>query len=129
MYEMVMGATPFTGKKKGDLTKLFTDIAQVMKSGITLSRSVDARAGYTPRCRELVTQLMSGDPGQRLGGGDGTRSLLDSAYFQSAPFTPESLCSRRHAAPLLQPRHEGVAVSAAKPVEPFTGDQSLFCDF
>lgn len=80
---MIMGRTPFS-KTKGDLTQLFTDIAHVRRSGITLSRSLDARSGYSPHGRELITQLMSGDPGQRLAGGQGgTRSLLESPYFLS----------------------------------------------
>jgi len=61
MHEMYLVKTPFNPKRRNDMTELFTNIASVKRSGVSLSSSIDSRDG-SPNARALIAQLLKAEP-------------------------------------------------------------------
>jgi len=133
MYEMIVCKHPFSQSNLNDMTQLFTNIAQVKKNGILLSKTVDKKADGLPNARNLITQLLSGDPKKRLGNERELKNLLKHPYFSSLSVDENAIYNRTFKPPCLQYKCIGDPLIdnyvASLTEEQYTGDQSIFENF
>ncbi len=132
MYEMIMRTTVFKSargrktKHEDDLSQMFTNIAITQKNGILLSKKVD----ILPHARNLITQLLSGDPKKRLAGEDMPGSLLNHECFSTIKNNVNDIYNRSFMPPILQPKYDGeYNFTNTRYVSIYLGDQEIFKDF
>ena len=63
IHEMTMACTPFTPKRQGDMTELFTNIATVKRNGLRLSPEIQNKP-HGPQAAALITQLLKPEPSE-----------------------------------------------------------------
>ena len=133
LYEMIVLRNPFQPNNTDDFTQLFTNIAQSKKSGLSISSKVDNKADGLPNARNLITQLLSGNPNKRLAGEDRVKDLFKHPYFSTLPIDENVIYNRTFNPPCLQPPFIGDDILNVEDnnfyVVPYTGDQSLFESF
>lgn len=134
MYEMIQQTTPFSVPGKDNLTKMFSNIVESKQNGLLLSRKIDKKTDGKPNARNLITQLLSGDPTKRLGNGNRPKDLLNHPYFSGYSINEDVLCNRTFKPPCLQPNHNGYDIIDYEGIDhdynlatPF--DQEIFKDF
>ena len=133
IYEMIVRQNPFSTSKSNDMTQLFTNIAQTKKNGILLSNAVDKKADGLPNARNLITQLLSGDPSKRLAGENELKNLLKHPYFSSLSVDENAIYNHTFKPPCLRDKCIGDPLIdnyvASLTERQYNSDQSLFKDF
>lgn len=132
LYEMIFRVTPFSEPvKNGDyVTKIFTNVVLSKKNGIILSTKIDKKTDGTSNARNLITQLLNGEPDERLGKSKRPESLLNHPYFLSTAINKNELYKQTIPAPIVQPQYVGRDIEPDMDiVEEYTGDQVIFKNF
>jgi len=63
IHEMTMACTPFTPRRQGDMTELFTNIATVKRNGLRLSAEIQKKP-HGSQAAALITQLLKPEPSE-----------------------------------------------------------------
>lgn len=133
IYEMIKKTTPFVSRKNDDLTQLFSNIVLSHNNGLSVSSKIDKLTDGTPNARNLITQLLSGDPKKRLSGEERPKDLLKHPYFVSYSINEPRLYNHKYKPLFLPEKYSGRFVpdypDKSFEIIPYSGDQTLFASF
>ena len=127
LHEMLIQTTPFVVDDCEDIQKMFTRIATVKKTPIALDAEIDEKSGSS-HARDLIFQLLQGDPRERLGyANHNTKMLLKTPYLISG-IDCKTIESQEFVPHFIPPR---VPVEDEPPpnFQVFKGDDSIFSNF
>lgn len=127
LHEMLIQTTPFVVDDCEDIQKMFTRIATVKKTPIALDLEIDEKSGSS-HARDLIFQLLQGDPRERLGyANHNTKMLLKTPYLITG-LDCKQIESQEFVPHFIPPR---VPVENESPPEfqVFKGDDSIFRSF
>lgn len=133
IYEMIKKTTPFVNHNQSDLSQLFSNIILSHNNGLLISSKIDKLTDGTPNARNLIKQLLSGDPKKRLSGEDRPKNLLKHPYFSSYSINEPVLYNHKYKPPFLPEKYRGRFIpdypDKSFEIIPYSGDQTLFESF
>jgi len=135
IYELFMKTTPFSVENKvtmeNSMTKLFTNIVQMMRKEFSLSDEVKQVMQNT-NMEDLLVSLLNGNRDKRIGVKSSTITILEHELFTNYKDTINDITNGSYKPCYIPSKLDDnmyEPLTTLPNIKPFTGDNALFANF